>query len=281
MLDRFAEVGGNFIDTAHIYGAWCPNGVNGGYGNSETVIGRWMKDRDCREQMIVSTKGGHPWFENGKSSMNRETVLQQLQESLDRLQTNYVDIYWMHRDDRSVPVDEIFSWLQEPLDQGIIRSIGLSHWKIDRMEQAGDRFIASQVSWSLATLVEPIDDLFGEQLSMTDELLKYHQQRNLPSVTFNAQAGGFFAPKYDDMDFFRASPLAQRFDSERNLKNRATACELAKEKGCSANQIALAWLLHQPLSVFALAGPNNLDQLNDSLGAMDIELSPEELGRFV
>jgi aryl-alcohol dehydrogenase-like predicted oxidoreductase len=281
LLDRFAGAGGNFIDTAHIYGAWAPGGVNGGCGNSETVIGRWMRARGCRDRMVIGTKGGHPDFETGAGGLSRETLLRHLHESLDHLQTDYIDFYWLHRDDRTVPVDEILGWLEEPLAQGLIRAVGTSHWRVDRMEQAGTRICANQIAWSLAQPAERVtSNLHGEQLAMDEPLFEFHRRSGMPVAAFNSQASGFFSSRYDAGDFSAKPQLAAKFGSEQNLRNRRTAGELAGEKGCSANQIALAWLLHQPVAVFPLIGPRTVEQLDDSLGAPAIRLSAEELLRF-
>ena len=281
LLDRFAEAGGSFVDTAHIYGAWDTSGANGGYGNSETVIGRWMRERNCREQMVIGTKGGHPDFETGASGLTRNTLLRHLHESLDHLQTDFIDFYWLHRDDRTVPADEILSWLQDPLEQGLIRAVGTSHWRIDRMKQADGMISANQIAWSLAQPAElATTDLYGEKRAMSEAVFTFHRDTQIPIVAYQAQAGGFFASKYDDEAVLLQSGLAETFGSELNLKNRRTACELAKEKGCTANQIALAWLLQQPFPVFPLIGPRTVEQLDDSLGALTVQLSTEELSRI-
>jgi aryl-alcohol dehydrogenase-like predicted oxidoreductase len=296
LLDRFVELGGNFLDTAHIYGAWDKNGVNGGVGNSERVIGQWMRARNCRDGVVVGTKGGHPDFETGESGLTRETVLRHLEESLDHLQTDHVDIYWLHRDDRNIPVAEILEWLREPVEAGIIRALGCSHWRADRLAEAVaiaekkglPRVQASQIAWSLAQVARTITGgKYGEQLAMDEATWRFHRETGLPLAAYNSQAAGFFAAKYDGLDMsaadFPKPMLARKYAGETNKRRREQARQIAKEKGRSANQIAVAWLLAQPFPVTAIVGPRDIPQLEDSMPAADIALSPEEahtLGAF-
>lgn len=291
LLDRFVEHGGTFLDTAHIYGAWDASGANGGCGNSETIIGRWMKARGTRNQVLIGTKGGHPNFTTKASGLTQNGVMQHLQESLGHLQTDVIDLYWLHRDDRSIPVEEILSWLKEPLEQGRIRSVGVSHWRSDRLAEARavasrlglPPIQASQIAWSLARPAETITDgPFGEQLAMDAETFSFHCASQLPLVAYNTQAMGFFAEKYNGFDLlspgFPNGGIAHQFGSILNVKNRQVAQELAKKKGCSTNQIALAWLLHQPFSTTVIVGPRTEEQLDDSMAATAVSLSEEERG---
>lgn len=290
LLDRFAELGGTFLDSAHIYGAWDSSGANGGCGNSEVVIGRWMKARGNRDAMVVGTKGGHPDFTTKASGMTAEMVQRHLTESLEHLQVDSIDIYWFHRDDRSIPVAEILGWVAEPCREGRIRAIGCSHWRVDRMAEAlrvaGEAGLpllrANQVAWSLAEArVKQSDGPFGEQLAMGEAMHAFHRRTGLAAAGYQSQAGGFFAAKYDDLDFgaddFPKPGLARRYGSEENLRRRAVAREIARQRGCSTNQVALAWLIRQPFPSFAIAGPGNVEQLEDTMGAAEISLTSEEM----
>lgn len=290
LLDRFATLGGNFIDTAHVYGAWDKNGTNGGLGNSEVVIGRWMRQRGCRKQMVIGTKGGHPDFDTGASGMSRHVVHQHLQESLERLQTDHIDIYWLHRDDRSMPVTEILGWMKDAVDAGVIRMLACSHWRRDRLAEARQAaqnhglplMQASQIAWSLAQDKRAIHaGPYGEQLSMDAATWAFHCQRQIPVAPYSSQAGGFFAAKYDHLDFsapdFPKPGLTRKYGCDLNYRRRCIARELAAEKGCTANQIALAYLLHQPFPVLPIVGPRNLAQLDDSLGAVAVPLTGNEV----
>jgi aryl-alcohol dehydrogenase-like predicted oxidoreductase len=295
LLDRFVGAGGNFVDSAHIYGAWDPGGSNGGCGNSEVAIGRWMAKRDARGHLIVGTKGGHPDFATGASGMTRQTVLRHLRESLEHLQTDYIDVYYFHRDDRAIPVEEILSWMAEPLAAGTIRVLACSNWRADRIAEAravaaarGLPLIeASQISWSLAHASRALtSNKHGEQVAMDEGAWEFHRLTQLPQVAYNGQAGGLFA-RFDGCseaeltapEFVRAA-LVRRYDNDLTWRRRRLAQRLAKEKGCSTNHIALAWMLHQPFPAFPIVGTANPGHLADSLSALEVPLSPDETERL-
>lgn len=289
LLDAYRASGGNFIDTAHVYGAWAPEGANGGEGNSEVVVGEWMRVRGCREEMIVATKGGHPDFRTGESTLRPEALMRQLGESLERLGTDAVDLYLLHRDDPTMPVEELLEPLLAPLRSGQIRAIGCSHWRVERMaaaralaDQTGLPLLSvDQLAHSLASRNESrMSDRFGEQLSLDAELERFHAETDLPLMAFSSQALGFFAAKYDAVDWSEAGgvkrAILRQYVNPRNLSRRARARVLAQRHACSTNQIALAWLMQEAFPVFPILGPNNAEQLHDSLGAPRIELTPEE-----
>ena len=289
LMDRFVERGGNFLDTAHIYGAWDKNGANNGCGNSEIVIGRWIRRNGNRNRIIIGTKGGHPDFDSKANGMTRSILLQHLQESLDHLQTDFIDIYWLHRDNRSIPVSEILGWLEEPFKQGLIRTFGCSHWRKDRLaeimelsEKAHMPVLgASQIAWSLAQpRITQVDGPYGEQLTMDKNTWKFHIESQLPLVAYNTQAAGFFAKKYDACNFtaddFPKPELVEQYGSDLNLRLRDIAQKMANEKDCSTNQVALAWLLRQPFPTYAIIGPRNIEQLDDSMSGTKVELNNHE-----
>ncbi|MBD3241146.1 MAG: aldo/keto reductase, partial [Chitinivibrionales bacterium] len=249
--------------------------------------------RSCRDRIVVATKGGHPDFETKASGVTRETVLRHVRESLDHLRTDYIDLYWLHRDDRSIPVGEILGWLAEPVAQGLIRAVGCSHWRTDRLAQALSiarrsnlpLVRASQIAWSLARAkVARSEGPYGEQLAMDDDTHAFHVESGLAVAAYNSQAGGFFAAKYDDIDptspDFPNPGLAARFADKLNVRRRRLARRMATEKGCSTNQVALAWLLHQPFPTFAIVGPRTMEQLEDSMGAARVSLDNGEVERL-
>lgn len=287
LLDAFVEAGGTLVDTAHVYGAWDTRGVNGGYGNSEVVIGRWLRARGCRRQIVLGTKGGHPDFDSGESCMTQTALMRQLQESLEHLQTDYIDIYWLHRDDRRIPVDEILAWMKPAVDHGVIKVLACSNWRWERIEEARTaaashalpQLAASQIAWSVA---KPNDTItsgkYGEQVSMDDTTWAYHRRTHLPLVAYSAQAGGLFAvyERYGETallqpDFHKAG-LVQRYNNADTWRRCHWARKHAQRLGCSCNQLALAWLLQQPFLVSALVGASSCAQLAEALGALSLDL---------
>lgn len=289
LLDRYHELGGNFIDTAHVYGAWDKSGVNGGAGNSELVIGRWLRSNNHRDQVYVGTKGGHPDFDTNASRLTQPDLMRELNESLDRLQTDYVDLYWLHRDEQSLPVSEILGWLEGPLRDGRIKAIGVSNWRLDRLAEAQSIhgplekpiLSASQIAGSLAVSNwSRREGPFGEEIAFDDEAYTFHQSTQLPLVAYSAQAGGVFASKYDAVSIisrdFPRRALKDRYGNAYTVGRRNVARQLANAKGCSTNQIALAYLLDMPFPVYPIIGPGSIAQLADSMGAVDVSLSPAE-----
>jgi len=288
LMDLYVESGGNFIDTAHVYAAW----VEGGEGASERTIGKWLASRGARSDVLIATKGAHPDIRTRARRMNAEAVRSDLHESLDRLGTDRVDLYWLHRDDLAVPVGEILSWLNEHVDAGLVRAIGCSNWLADRQRAAAAwaeshgklGFCASQVRWSLADFHLPPGDSGSDMCSMDEEMLAYHRRTRVAVVAYSSQGRGFFSGRYGPgadaaAPGFRADVQLQ-YGTEANFRRLAAAKRLAADRGCSANQIAVAWLLHHPFGVCALTGARTPEQLADSCAAADVSLGEPDLRRL-
>ena len=289
-LDQFAESGGDILDTAHIYGAWAADGVNAaedGYGNSEVVIGRWIRSRGMQGKVTVASKGGHPTFAEADSCLTEQGMQQHVDDSLRRLQLDHIPIYFFHRDDPAIPVADMLSWLAPAVNDGRLGVVGCSHWRPERMceaivagQQQGVPVLgANQVSWSFVQTENTVShNKYGEQLVAEQSMWDFHKQEQLPLFAYNAQAAGFFAQKYDGVDMLAADfpkpGLVKKYAHQPiNLERRARAQQLATEFGVSTNQIALAWLLHQPFPVYPLVAPRTAEQMADSLAAVTVELS--------
>lgn len=282
LLDAFAAGGGNFLDTAHVYAAWLPNGA----GASERTIGKWLKRTGARERIVVGTKGAHIDMKTGASRMRADCLAKDLEESLGRLQSPYIDLYWLHRDDPAVPVGEILGWLNEHLRAGKLRALGCSNWAPARIEEANryaasnglTGFCASQIGWALAW-PQPAFDPKSLTRYVDAETEAFHRRTGFTQVAYSSQANGFFSGRYGP----GLPPEAQKpgvlrkYGSPRNYKRLAAATELAGRRGVSANQVALTGLLEQPFPFFAIVGPKNIEQLRDSLAAADLRLSADEL----
>lgn len=273
MLDAFAAAGGTAIDTAHVYAAWLPNGD----GASERTIGAWVASRGMRGRMLVASKGGHPPLTPpGGACLRLDLLASHLAESLDRLAMPSIDLYWLHRDDDAIPVDEILGALQPHLCSGAIRAIGASNWSWQRLEAAQAcatargwiGFCASQISWSLATFA-PAHRFGGGMIGMDAATLAWHARSGLAQIPYSAQANGFFAKPLDEA-LLRLTQYADPANAARWQRVR----DLALANGWSANALALAWLLRHPQGGFGIIGPKDRQQLADGLGAADIELSP-------
>jgi aryl-alcohol dehydrogenase-like predicted oxidoreductase len=293
LLDRFAELGGTFIDTAHVYGAWNTSGYNGGYGNSEKVIGEWLEKTGMQQKIAVGTKGAHPDLDTGVSRMNSEDINVHISESLQRLKIDAIDLYWVHTDDPSIPAGEILGILAEHVAAGRLTAIGCSNWSVRRQKEASEAavalglpgFVASQVGWSFARATRSVDRPGHiDMLYMDPDMLQYHVETGTPAAGYSSQACGFFAAKYDGLDFdspdFPSPGLPARYGNDLSYNRRSAALELAREKGCSANQVALAWMIHHSFRAFPIASPNSLQQMDDTMKAGEIELTDEEFTRL-
>jgi aryl-alcohol dehydrogenase-like predicted oxidoreductase len=291
LLDAFAEQGGSFLDTARVYGAWAAAGA----GASERVLGAWLKARGMRSRMIIGTKGGHP--ELATMHLSRLTpaeIAADLSASLDDLQTDAIDLYWLHRDDPAVPVGEILGVLNDHLAAGRIRAIGASNWTAPRLAEAASYarvhkligFQASQIGWSLAT-ANPVAAGFAGMLYMDEPTLAYHQRTGLPVVAYSSQAGGFFSGKYARPDTAKPGgsrethqvpkPVPRLYADQENFARLERARELAARRGCTPNQIALGYLLSQPFPVFPIAGCRTAEQVRASCAAAEVQLTAEEI----
>ncbi len=284
LLDAFAEQGGNCVDTAHVYASWLP----GGEGASERTIGSWLRARRVRESFIVGTKGGHPDLStNGPPRLAPAEITHDLMESLDRLGTGYVDLYWLHRDNPAVPVGEILGVLNEHVSARRVRALGASNWGLERLQEAAAYarahglagFCASQVGWSLAwpdpAKVDPT------VVYMDERALAYHRQTQMPVFAFSSQACGFFSGRYMSQGSAPAGPQANAdvapYLNERNWRRLERVKRMAGAHGWSMNQVALAYLLNQPFPAYPIVGCRTVAQVVDSCGSADVQLSSEEL----
>lgn len=284
MLDLYVEQGGSFLDTAHIYAAWVPDG----WGVSERTLGEWMRSRNARDRVVVGTKGAHPHLHSMQvSRMGRAEIQQDLEESLTRLQTDVVDLYWLHRDAVERPVGEIIETLEEFVTQGKIRYYGCSNWSPQRMQEAQayaaengrTGFVASQPGWNLAVRnFGPNDD--PTVRFMDDEMYAFHLETGLAVAAYSSQANGFFTGPYG-RDILPPTPgvrpnVVGSYYNETNFTRLDRARELAVQYGCSANDIALAYLTSQPFPTCAILGCGTVEHLQEGLTAQDLQLDPRD-----
>ncbi|TPM53839.1 oxidoreductase [Mesorhizobium sp. B2-2-3] len=267
LLDAFFEAGGNLFDTGYVYG--------GGY--TETLLGQWLKNRGVREQSVVIAKGAH------SPLCYPDVIGKQLVQSLDRLQTDHVDIYFMHRDNPDVPVGEFVDAMDREVKAGRIRGpFGGSNWTMQRMDEAiayaertgKQKPGALSNNFSLAEMLEPI--WAGCVTSSTDDWKAWLTARQMPNFAWSSQGRGFFTERAG-RDRRDNEELVRVWYSERNFGRRDRAIELAARLGKSPIHIALAYVLNQPFPSVPLIGPRTLGELDDSLRALDIALSPADL----
>jgi predicted dehydrogenase/diketogulonate reductase-like aldo/keto reductase len=266
MFDDFFERGGNTFDTAYIYGG----------GAQERLLGRWIARRGLRDEVVVLVKGAHT------PECNPEALTRQLQESLERLQTDHADIYLMHRDNVDIPVGEFVDVLNEHARAGRIRAFGGSNWTLERLREAHayaekkglQPFRCVSNNFSLARMVSPV---WSGCVSAGDPAMKqWLTETKTTLLAWSSQARGFFTErahpgKTDDAELVRC------WYSDDNFKRRERAVELAKQKGVAPINIALAYVLSQPFATAALIGPRSIAETVSTWGGVGLELTAAEL----
>ncbi|UXT42681.1 Gfo/Idh/MocA family oxidoreductase [Agrobacterium tumefaciens] len=267
-LDAFYEAGGNLFDTAYVYGA----------GKTEAIFGDWHTSRNVpREEIVLIGKGAH------SPLCYPDMIAKQLDQSLERLKTDYVDAYFMHRDNLDIPVGEFVDAMDAEVRRGRIRGIfGGSNWTRERMDEAAayaakngkQAPAALSNNFSLAEMLDPI--WAGCVAASDDEWKKWLKSRQIPNFAWSSQGRGFFTDragrdKHDDEEIVRV------WYSDRNFVRRDRAIELAQELGRHPIHIALAYVIAQPFPVIPLIGPRTIAELEDSLSALDIRLTAEQV----
>ncbi len=267
-LDAFYEAGGNAFDTAYVYGG----------GKTESIFGDWHTSRSVpREEIVLIGKGAH------SPLCYPDMIAKQLDQSLNRLKTDYVDIYFMHRDNTDVPVGEFVDAMDAEVKAGRIRGIfGGSNWTRARFDEAiayaekNGKTAPAALSnnFSLAEMLDPI--WAGCIAASDDEWKAWLNAKQIPNFAWSSQGRGFFTDragrdKRDDEELVRV------WYSDRNFGRRDRAIELAQKLGRSPIHIALAYVVAQPFPVIPLIGPRTIAELEDSLSALDIKLTPEQV----
>lgn len=277
LLDRFVALGGNFIDTARIYSDWVP----GEKRRSERVLGDWLAARGNRAQLIIATKGAHPFIESPDVPRTSTAELRDdLEGSLRTLRTDVVDLYWLHRDDPQRPVEHFVDALNGFLREGKIRAFGASNWPTARLRAAnayaklsGQKgFSANQPYWCLG-VAQSRPPPFTGYVKFDGEMNRFHLETGLAVIPYTAQANGFFSK------LARGSPGVETsiFHVPANLLAGRMVLELAALKRVAPSAIVLAYLWSRPFPVVPIIGSHTLAQLEDCFAALPVRLSPAEL----
>jgi predicted dehydrogenase/aryl-alcohol dehydrogenase-like predicted oxidoreductase len=266
LYDEFVERGGNCFDVAYIY--------NG--GRSEQLLGQWMVNRGNREDVVVIGKGAHT------PHCDPESITSQLHVSLDRLQTDYIDQYFMHRDNTDVPVGEFVDVLDEHYRAGRIRAFGGSNWTLRRFDEANEYarangrhgFTALSNQFSLG---RPLEPMWSGCRDVTDPAsVQWLIDTGVVLFPFSSQARGFFAGRADPDDRSDAD-LVRCWYSDENFARLDRVRKVAGDLGVPTAAIALAFVLHQQFAAFPLIGPETLAELRTSLLALTVELTPQQI----
>lgn len=274
-LDSYSELG-NFIDTAHVYGDWVP----GERALSERVVGKWLKQSGKRGQMVISSKGGHPRLDDAfLPRLSRAELFLDVEESLSCLETDCIDMYFLHRDDVNRPVGEIIDTLEDIKQQGKIRHYGCSNWTLKRIKEAQayardnsrEGFACNQLMWSLAYIdYEKVKD--KTLVCMDVDTYAYHASERLGAMAYMSVAKGYFSHMAAGT-VARASAL-EVYGGRKNDTIFSALTEMSRETGYTVTELSLMYFLNQPFPAVAIASFSKPEQLRE--GIKLLELSPAE-----
>jgi aryl-alcohol dehydrogenase-like predicted oxidoreductase len=274
ILDQYLDAGGTFIDSANIYAHWIP-GFRG--GESETLLGEWMRERRNRDRLFIATKVG---FEYGdvQRDLKAWRIEEECNKSLKRLGIETIDLYYAHVDDYNAPLEETMEAFNRLVAAGKVRLVGASNYLAWRLERA--KWISETNGWTSFCCVQQrytylrprAGATFGPQVSANDDLLDYSRRNNFTILAYAALLGGAYTR--DDR------PLPEQYTGADNEARLGVLREVARQTGATPNQVILAWMLHRQPPVIPLAAASTHEQMEENLGALDVSLSKEQTQRL-
>jgi len=276
VLDRFVERGGTLIDTADVYSEWIP-GHHG--GESERMIGEWLRARGRRDDVQIATKVGTLEID-GHKGLRPDHVARAIDASLERLGTDYVDLYFAHRDDPDVPQAEALGAFAKAIEAGKVRAIGASNFTADRLASA--LAVSDAQGLPRYTVLEPHYNLI-ERVQFESELQPLALSEDIGVVPYFALARGFLSGKYRSAADAAKSPRGQqnvKFLEGRGAQVLAALDTVAAETGAPHAAIAIAWLAGRPGVTAPIASATSVEQLDQLLDALDLELSAAQIARL-
>jgi aryl-alcohol dehydrogenase-like predicted oxidoreductase len=274
ILDRYIEAGGSFLDTANNYAMWVPGYVG---GESETLLGEWMRERKNRAQIFIATKVGfdYPGVERGLRARQIET---ECEKSLRRLGIDAIDLYYAHRDDRNTPMEETLEAFDRLVKAGKVRFIGASNFLAWRLEEA--RWVSQTQGWAgycciqqRYSYIRPKPGAsFDPQTAANDDLLDYCRRRGIRLLAYSPLLSGAYTCSSRVFPKQYLGP-----DTDARL---AALKVVSAEVGATANQVVLAWMAQSDPAVVPVLGASTVDQLQENLGALEVELNHDQMTRL-
>lgn len=274
LFDFFHERGGNFLDTANFYASWLPGCVG---GESEATIGAWMKERRNRNEMVISSKLAFD-YPGSAGGLSAGEIERECEKSLKRLQTEQIDLYYAHRDDRETPLEETMEAFHRLVQTGKVRAVGASNLAAWRIAQAN--IIAKESGWSGYSVVEQRYTYlrprygadFGPQICITPELKDFAQMEGIGLIAYSILLQGAYTRSERELPAQFAGP-----DAEMRLDVLKT---VAIEQGCSPNQVIIAWMRQSSPSILPIIAGSRIEQLEENIAALDVMLSPDQMRRL-
>lgn len=278
IADAYVGLGGNLIDTAEVYGG----------GASERVLGQWIAARGNRADVVIMDKGCHyPGY-----PLNPSAIHETITRALDAIGTEYLDIWAFHRDNPEEPIGALVEALNEEVGKGRVRAFGGSNWTAARIREANEYaeqhgLMGMAISSPQVCLAKTRVPFWQDCLTASDEDLTWYAQSGVVVVAWSSQGQGFFRDESDPDNLTNpqptagasvpAAPLVRSYHTPENFDRLRRARELAKRRGLSGVQIALAYVLSLPAPIIALVGPNTIGEVESSIAAADVSLPPEEM----
>ncbi len=276
VLDAFVDGGGNFIDTADVYSVWAPGHVG---GESETIIGEWLKRSGKRDKVVLATKVGFD-MGAGRQGLSRRYILEEAEASLGRLGTDHIDLYQSHTDDQTTPLEETLGAYQTLIEQGKVRLIGASNYLWPRLREAME--VAKKNGLPAYATVQPEYNLYA-RVGFETELRPVAEQFGLGVVTYASLANGFLTGKFKSKEETKGTKREKRLEKyfdARGMRILGALAEVAQETGAAEASVGLAWIMAQPTITAPIASATSAEQVRDLLAAVELELTAEQVGRL-
>jgi aryl-alcohol dehydrogenase-like predicted oxidoreductase len=274
VLDALVSAGLNFIDSADVYSVWVP-GHRG--GESETVIGNWLKRSAKRKDVVIATKVGMKMAPD-RQGLSPVHIVRSVEESLRRLQTDYIDLYFSHCDDAGVPMEETLGAYQKLITQGKVRAIGASNFTAVRMAEALE--VSRKNGLPRYEVLQPQYNLYARS-DYESALEPLCLKQQIGVVSYSALASGFLTGKYRTAADAKKSPrgkgVVETFLNERGLRILAALDDVGRRHGASVASVALAWQIARPSITAPIASATTVDQLNELVAATQLKLDPAAL----
>jgi len=276
VLDAFVDAGFNLVDTANTYSKWLP-GHKG--GESETVIGKWFKKSGKRVKVIIATKVGME-MGDGKKGLAKSYILEEVEASLKRLQTDHIDLYQSHQDDANTPLEETLEAYAQLIKQGKVRVIGASNYKADRLREALK--ISEQKGIPRYECLQPHYNLY-EREDYEKNLEPLVREKNIAVIPYFSLASGFLTGKYRTEADFGSSARGggmKKYFNDRGFRILAALDEVSKEYETSLAAVAIAWLIAKPSITAPIASATSLRQVDHLIRGAELQLTSASIAKL-
>ncbi len=273
LLDAFVDSDLDFVDTADVYSAWSPGNKG---GESETMIGKWLKRSGKRDKIIIATKVGKPMGPD-KKGLSKAYITRAVEDSLKRLQTDYIDLYQSHEDDKNTPLIETMETFTDLIKQGKVRTIGASNFDADRFKESLE--VSKKNGFTTYQTLQPEYNLY-DRAGYEKELEPVCLENNIGVITYYALASGFLTGKYrseNDLSKSKRGSGIKGYLNERGFKILDALDRIAKEYNTTPASVAIAWIIARPGITAPIASATSVKQLHETTKALNLNLKKDAI----